>query len=230
MLGEFAATIAHEVNQPLAAIVTNSDATLRWLAAQPPNLDEAREALNRITRDSHRAYEVIKRTRALVVQGEPDYTDVDLNQAIQEVVRMTHAEQRKSGVTLVEDLSEGLPPVRGNRIELQQVVLNLVLNSIEAMRPVADRARILSIRTEREDPDTIRVSVQDSGVGFDEATAERLFEHFFTTKVGGTGLGLRISRSIVEAHGGRIWASRAAPHGALFQFTVPVARGESSSE
>ena len=224
MLGEFAATIAHEVNQPLAAIMANCDASSRWLAAHPPNLVRAQEALNRITRDSNRAHEVIERTRAFAIRGEPSFADIDLNEAIREVILMIREEQQKSGVALVDNLLHNLPAVRGNRIELQQVVLNLLLNSIEAMQAVTERDRIVIISTDTdiESPGMVRVSVQDTGVGFDPATAERLFEHFFTTKAGGTGLGLRISRSIVEAHGGRIWASRLAPHGALLQFTVPV--------
>jgi PAS domain S-box-containing protein len=222
MLGEFAATIAHEVNQPLAAIAANSAASLRWLAALPPNLDEAREALNRITRDSHRAHEVIKRTRAMVIRGEPDHADVDLNQAIREVVLMIRSERKKSDASVVEALAADLPLVRGNRTELQQVVLNLLLNGLEATRGIIGRERILVIRTDMEAPEMARVAVRDTGAGFDGAAADRLFEQFYTTKTGGTGLGLSLSRSIVEAHGGRLWATPATPWGAIFQFTIPV--------
>jgi PAS domain S-box-containing protein len=223
MLGEFAATIAHEVNQPLAAIVANSDASLRWLAADPPNLDEVREALVRITRDSQRAHDVIRRTRAVVARREPEIAEVDLNQAIREVILMTRAEQEKSLVRVVPDLQADLPAVRGDRIELQQVILNLFLNSFEAMRSVTGRERVLTVRTNLEAPAMVRVSVQDSGEGFDPAASDRLFDHLFTTKVGGTGLGLGVSRSIIEAHEGRLWAEPATPQGAVFQFTVPVA-------
>lgn len=230
MLGEFAATIAHEVNQPLAAIMANCDASMRWLAASPPNLDRAREALSRIIGDSNRAQEVIKRTRAFAVRGEPDYSDIDLNEAIQEIILMTSKEQQKSRVTVVQDLFRELPRVRGNRIELQQVILNLFLNGIEAMHALTERECVLTVRTDIGSPGAVRVSVQDTGVGFDAAAGERLFEQFFTTKPGGTGLGLRISRSIVEAHGGRLWASRLVPHGALFQFTVPMATDDAAKD
>ena len=225
MLGELAATIAHEVNQPLAAIAANSAAALRWLAAQPPNLAETREALNRITRDTHRAHEVVKRTRAIVVRGEPDYAEVDLNRAIREVVLMTRSERRKSDAVVVEELSGDLPAVLGNRIELQQVLLNLLLNGLEAMRGITERDRILTISSALDADGMARVAVRDTGAGFDPATTDRLFEHFYTTKIGGTGLGLGISRSIVEAHGGRLWATPATLHGAIFQFSVPTAGG-----
>jgi PAS domain S-box-containing protein len=223
MLGEFAATIAHEVNQPLAAIMTNCDASLRWLAADPPNLDKAREAISRAIGDSNRAREVIKRTHGFAIRGEPNFADIALNEVIREIILMTGKEQQKAGVTVVKDLMAGGPTVRGSRIELQQVVLNLFLNSIEAMQMITERDRVLTVRTDVEPAGAVRVSVQDTGVGFDAATAERLFEQFFTTKPDGTGMGLRISRSIVEAHGGRLWATRLVPHGALFQFTVPAA-------
>jgi PAS domain S-box-containing protein len=223
MLGEFAATIAHEVNQPLAAIMTNCDASLRWLAADPPSLDKAREAMSRAIRDADRAREVVKRTHGFAIRGEPDFADIALDDVIREIILMTSKEQQKARVTVVKDLVAGRSKVRGSRIELQQVVLNLFLNSIEAMQMTTERDRVLTVRTDVEPAGAVRVSVQDTGAGFDAATAERLFEQFFTTKPGGTGLGLRISRSIVEAHGGRLWATRLVPHGALFQFTVPAA-------
>ncbi|HLZ82366.1 MAG TPA: PAS domain S-box protein [Caulobacteraceae bacterium] len=230
MLGEFAATIAHEVNQPLAAITANCDASLRWLAARPPNLDRAREAMGRIIRDSNRAHEVIKHTRAFTLRGEPDFSDIDLNDTIQDIILMTGEEQHKSHVTIVQELCPDLPIVRGDCIELQQVVLNLFLNSIEAMQAIAERDRVITVRTDIESAGWVRVSVQDTGAGFDPNTSERMFEHLFTTKAGGTGLGLRISKSIIEAHGGRLWATRLEPHGALFQFTVPVAADETAKD
>jgi signal transduction histidine kinase len=222
-LGEFAATLAHEVKQPLAAIAANCDAAVRWLAAEPPNLDRVRQALTRMIRDWTRANDVIARTSAFAMRGDHEFSDVDLNDAIGEIVRMTAEERRKAGVQMAETLLVDLPPVRGARIELQQVILNLFMNGIEAMQAVCGRQRVLSVRTEIKPPGLIRVSVQDTGSGFDAATAERLFETFFTTKAGGTGLGLRISRSIVEAHGGHLWASQAEPQGALFQFELPTA-------
>jgi PAS domain S-box-containing protein len=177
MLGEFAATIAHEVNQPLAAIAANSAAASHWLSAQPANLDEARTALSRIDQDSYRANEVIKRTRAMVVRGGPDYADIDLNHLIREIVLMTRSEQEKSRASVVETLLDDLPPVRGNRIELQQVVLNLLLNALEAMRGITGHDHVLVIRTNRQGPGMARVTVRDTGAGFDTETADRLFEH-----------------------------------------------------
>jgi PAS domain S-box-containing protein len=221
-LGEFVATIAHEVNQPLAAVRVNCDTALRWLATEPPNLEGARLAILRLISDSHRANEVITRIREFASRGEADFTELDINDAIIDILLMTAEGRERYHIALDEDLQAGALKVWGNRIQIQQVVLNLVTNAIEAMNHVAGRERTLTIRTALDRPERVLVSVQDTGGGFDAETARRLFEHFFTTKPGGTGLGLRISRSIVEAHGGRLWAEPLEPFGALFQFTVPT--------
>ena len=219
-LGELAASIAHEVNQPIAGVVTNANACLRWLARDVPELEEAREAAQRIVRDGNRASEVIGRIRALVGKTDTAKERLDVNRAIREVVVLAQGEVRRARVALRTELARELPPVLGDRVQLQQVMLNLITNGIEAMSAVADRPRELIIRTERGDDDDVRISVQDSGVGLDAESAKRIFDAFYTTKSGGMGMGLSISRSIVEAHGGRLGA---VPHdgpGATFQFTL----------
>jgi PAS domain S-box-containing protein len=221
-MGELTASIAHEVNQPLAGVVTNGNACLRWLAGEPPNLDEARECLRRIIRDGNRASEVIARIRALVKKSAPDRTRLDLNQAIQEVLTLTGNEARKNRVSLRTELAAGLPSVRGDRVQLQQVILNLVMNGIEATRSVTDGSRELLIISRRQESDKVLVTVQDSGIGLDPQSLDRLFDPFFTTKPEGMGMGLSISRSIIEAHGGRLWATPNVSEGATFQFTLPT--------
>jgi PAS domain S-box-containing protein len=221
ILGEFVSSVGHEINQPLAAIVTNSGAAVRWLARDPPNLDKAREAITRIDRDGNRASDVIKRLRALVTKNAPEYIDLDLNRALDEVLLFAGAELRTSNVLVRTDLCENVPFVRGDRVQLQQVVVNLVMNGIDAMRPVTDRPRVLTLRSKAMDPGAVMIEVEDTGVGLDPTTSSRLFDRFFTTKDGGTGLGLAISRSIVEAHGGRLQASPGSPFGAIFRFTIP---------
>ena len=220
-LGEFAASIAHEVNQPLAAIVTNSDASLRWLDHTPPNLDQARQAIKRTIRDATRASDVIRRTRALTVKEEPKVDDLDLNDAIREVLAFTQTELKRSKVVVQADLAEQTPLVRGDRIQFQQVMINLIMNGVDSMRSISGQARVLKIRTGTVPSGEVSCEVEDCGMGLDPEVAEKLFDHFFTTKSGGTGLGLAISRSIIESHGGRIWASSASPRGAVFSFTVP---------
>jgi PAS domain S-box-containing protein len=227
-MGELAASIAHEVNQPLAAVVTNGNACLRWLLAQTPNLPEAREAVQRIIRDGHRAADVILRVRALLKKTGPQKTWLNINDVIHEVLTMAHSEVRKHRVALRTDLAAGLPPVVGDRIQLQQVILNLVMNGMEAMSSVANRSGELLIQSGTHESQGIFVAVQDSGIGLDPQTLDRIFDAFFTTKPEGMGMGLSISRTIIEAHGGRLWA---APHdgpGATFQFTLPM-HGESES-
>jgi C4-dicarboxylate-specific signal transduction histidine kinase len=219
-MGEMAASIAHEVNQPLAGIVTNANAGLRWLAAELPNLNEAREAIRRIIRDGNRAGDVISRMRALFEKGRTAKERLNINEAIEEVVIFTHSEVRRNKVALRMELAADLPSVMGDRVQLQQVVVNLILNAIEAMSIVEDRERDLVIRTQRGEGDEVRVSVQDSGIGFDPQSAERIFDAFHTTKPGGLGMGLSISRSIVESHGGRLWAVSNDGPGATFQFTL----------
>jgi C4-dicarboxylate-specific signal transduction histidine kinase len=221
-MGELTASIAHEVNQPLAAVITNGNAGLRWLAADPPNLDEARECLRRIIRDGNRASDVIARLRALAKKSAPAKARLDLSDTIQEVLAMINPEARRHRVSVRTDLAAGLPPVRGDRLQVQQVILNLVTNGIEAMQAVTDRPRELLIRSQPHESGRVLVAVQDAGIGLDPQQMARLFDAFFTTKPGGMGLGLAISRTIVEAHGGRLWATPNDGPGATFQFTLPA--------
>jgi C4-dicarboxylate-specific signal transduction histidine kinase len=220
-MGELMASIAHEVNQPLAAVTTNGNACLRWLARDPPDLEEARECLRRIIRDGNRAGGVIARIRALVKKSPPAKAPLDLSDTIQEVLTMITTEARQHRVAVWTDLAAGLPLVRSDRLQVQQVLLNLVMNSIEAMQAVTDRPRELGIRTQPHESDTVLVTVQDTGIGLDPQSITRLFESFYTTKPEGMGLGLSISRSIIEAHGGRLWATPNDGSGATFQFTLP---------
>jgi signal transduction histidine kinase len=223
-----AASIAHEVNQPLAAVVTNGNACLRWLVAQTPNLYEAREAVQRIIRDGHRAGDVIQRVRALLKKTGPQKAWLDINDVIHEVLTIAHSEVRRHGVSLRTELATGLPPVMGDRIQLQQVILNLVMNGMEAMSSVADRSRELLILSGIPGPQGILVAVRDSGIGLDTQTLDRIFDAFYTTKPEGMGMGLSISRTIIEAHGGRLWATPHDGPGATFQFTLPMHGGNES--
>jgi signal transduction histidine kinase len=219
-MGELAASIAHEVNQPLAGIVTNANAGLRWLAGELPNINEARDAIRRVIRDGNRAAEVIARMRALFEKARTTKERLDINEAIDEVVILTQSEVRRNKVALRTELAANLPPVTGDRVQLQQVIMNLILNAIEAMSTVEGRARELVIRTQRGKTDQVRVAVQDSGIGFDPQSAERMFDAFHSTKPGGLGMGLSISRSIVQSHGGRLWAVSNDGPGATFQFSL----------
>ena len=228
MVGELTATIAHEINQPLVGVVTNANAATRWLAATPPNLDEARQAVHRIARDGNRASEVIKRIRAFIKKGEPAKMPLDLNDLIQETVALTQAELARKKVSLQTELSPELPRVPADHIQLQQVLLNLVVNALDSMTAVAGQPRCLRIRTDRLEPDTVQIAVQDTGVGIKPAETAHLFEPFYTTKPNGLGLGLAISRSIVEAHGGRLWATPNNGRGVTFQLTLPVQDGGAS--
>ncbi len=219
-MGEMAASIAHEVNQPLAGIVTNANAGLRWLAGDLPNLNEAREAIRRIIRDGNRAGDVVSQMRALFQKARTAKEWLHINEAIEEVVTLTQSEVRKNKVVLRMELAADLPPIMGDRVQLQQVVLNLILNGIEAMNTVENHERAMVIRTQRGEGDEVRIVVRDSGIGLDPLSAERIFEAFHTTKPGGLGMGLSISRSIVESHGGRLWAVSNDGPGATFQFTL----------
>jgi NO-binding membrane sensor protein with MHYT domain len=218
-MGEFAASIAHEINQPLAAVVTDSSAALRWLAMQPPNLEEARQALSRSIREANRASEVITRIRGLLKKGTPELSQLDVNEVIREVLRLAGNELGKAGVAVHTNLANDVPAVLADRVQLQQVLLNLIMNSIDAMSAVNDRPRELRI-TSAGDAEGISVTVEDTGVGFDVEAADRIFRSFYTTKPHGIGMGLAISRSIVEAHGGHLWAEPRSPHGAVFRFTL----------
>jgi PAS domain S-box-containing protein len=220
-MGQLTASIAHEVNQPIAATVTNAQAALRWLDARPPDLEETRQAVARIVNDGIRAGEVVDRIRALI-KKVPARTDrFDINDAIVDVVALTRSELSSNGVSLQTQFAQGLPLVQGDRVQLQQVILNLIVNAIEAMSGVSEGARELRISTEINESSGALVAVQDSGPGLDPASLEHLFDAFYTTKSSGMGMGLSICRSIIEAHGGRIWAEANVPQGATFQFTFP---------
>jgi PAS domain S-box-containing protein len=221
-LGEMTASIAHEINQPLAAVVTNGSACLRWLMGESPNLEEAREASRRVIRDGNRASEVIARIRALMQKTETQKAQLNINEAIQEIVLLTQHEAERKGVRLRLELAAELPPVFGDRVQLQQVALNLVMNGVEAMTAVSDRPRELVIYSRAHESDQVLVAVQDCGMGIDQEDLEKIFIAFYTTKSQGMGMGLAISRSIIEAHGGRLWATPNEGEGATTQFTLPL--------
>jgi PAS domain S-box-containing protein len=221
-LGELVASIAHEVNQPIAGTLTSAQAALRWLGAETPNLDKARESLARIVRDSIRAGAVVDRIRNLIKKAPSREERVDANAAIREVIELTRSEATKDGVVVRTELAESLPLIRGDRVELQQVILNLVLNAVEAMSALTDGPRELQITTSKSGSDHALIVVRDTGPGLAPAVEENLFKAFHTTKPKGLGLGLSICRSIVESRGGRMWASGNAPRGAVFQFMLPI--------
>jgi PAS domain S-box-containing protein len=222
-LGELTASIAHEINQPLAAISSNSMAGLNWLNRKKPDLGEARDALSRIVRDVGHAADVIRGLRALARKSGPQLIRLDIDDVIGEVLELTSAEMRRQGVELRTSLAVRERPVVGDRVQLQQVLLNLIMNGVEAMRTVEQRARELAVSSTFEEAGNVLVAVEDNGAGLDPAVAQRVFEPFFTTKTEGLGMGLAICRSIVEAHGGRLWASPRMPHGSAFRFTLPAA-------
>ena len=221
-LGEMTASIAHEVNQPLAAIVADANASLNWLAAATPDLDRVQEALEAIVREGHRAGDVIQRIRQLATRTGPQKTQLDVNDVIREVVPLIGPEVRSHEVSLRLELAPALPSVVADRVQLQQVLINLAMNGIEAMTPTDDRPRELVIRSQPHDGDQVAVAVQDVGVGIEAASVDQLFNAFFTTKAGGMGMGLSISRSIIEEHGGRLWATSNATQGATFHFALPA--------
>ena len=221
-LGELGASIAHEINQPLAAIVANAEASLNWLARAEPDVHLVRDALTDIVDDSHRAADVIRRIRQLATKRDPQRSLLDINDVIQEVLTLLRGELLRQRVSLRLGLSPDLPPTVGDRVQLQQVIINLVMNGVEAMESVNERPRELLIRSSAEDGGEVCVAVQDAGVGLDPQNAEQVYNAFFTTKVSGMGMGLSISRSIIESHGGRLWATSNATHGATFQFALPV--------
>ena len=224
-LGELTTSIAHEVSQPLAGMVASAGAGARWLAADPPDVAAARATLDSIAADGKRARDVIARIRALTKRQARREDGVDINHEIQEVLALTARESRSNDVVVQTRLDRSLPRVKGDRVQLQQVLLNLVMNAIEAMSAVRDRPRLLTIASTRSGgAQAVLVEVRDAGTGLDAAGAEQVFDAFYTTKPDGIGIGLSISRSIVEAHGGRLWASRNEPHGAVFQLSLPVAQ------
>jgi PAS domain S-box-containing protein len=219
-MGELAASIAHEVNQPLSAIVNNGSACMRWLNGAAPNLDEAREAARRIIRDGNRAGEVITRIRALLRKTDAEKSRLDINQIIREVVTLTRNEAAGKGLSMRMELASGLPQVLGDRVQLQQVILNLIMNGIEATSSAPGRPRELLVSSRPHESDKVLIAVRDSGGGLDGQDLEKLFDAFYTTKPQGLGMGLAISRSIVEDHGGQLWAAPNDGPGATFQFTL----------
>ena len=227
-LGELAASIAHEVNQPLAAVVANAEACLRWLGRGTPDLDAARRSVEWIIDDGNRASEVIRRVRALANKTDIEKASLDINDVVKEVIALVQGELVSHRVSLRMEFAPALPVVPADRVQLQQVMINLVMNGIEAMQSVTDRPRELLIRSRQDETQQVLVSVTDCGVGISAENADRLFNAFFTTKTNGMGMGLSICRSIIEAHGGRLWASANLPHGATFQFTLPVSANTAS--
>ena len=222
-MGELSASIAHEINQPLAAVVVNGTAALRWLAHTPPNLEETRNSLKAIVQQGNRASDVIGRIRSLFKHSEPEYVELDINDAIQEVLELTVSMLRSRDVAIQTQLPATVPQVLGDRVQLQQVVMNLIMNGADAMSAVADRPRTLRIESQIDGTGSVLVSVKDSGIGIDQAVRDRIFEPLFTTKSTGMGMGLSICRSIVEAHGGKLWATAATPYGTDVRFTIPTA-------
>jgi C4-dicarboxylate-specific signal transduction histidine kinase len=221
-LGELTASIAHEVNQPLAAVVNAAAACRRWLDGGTPNLDEARSAVDWIVNEGNRASEVIRRVRALANKTDFEKVPLDINDVVKEVIALVQREMDSHRVSLRIELALALPMILGDRVQMQQVIINLVMNGIEAMQSTTDRPRELVIRSGQDSAHRVLVSVADCGDGISAEDADRLFNPFFTTKSSGMGMGLSICRSIMEAHGGRLWATANVPHGATFQFTLPV--------
>jgi PAS domain S-box-containing protein len=220
-IGQLSASIAHEVQQPLGAAITYANAALNWLRPQPPNLEEARRALGLIVEAGIRAGDVIDRIRVLLKKGPPRKDRVDINEAVLEIVELIRPETAKDAISVRMQLAESLPAVQGDRVQLQQVVLNLLINAVEAMSGMSAGSRELLISTRKSKPEGVLVEVRDSGPGLAPEGADRLFESFYTTKPSGLGMGLSICRSIVEAHQGRLWAIANTPRGAVFQFTFP---------
>jgi C4-dicarboxylate-specific signal transduction histidine kinase len=220
-IGELGASIAHEVNQPIAAAVTDAYTCLRWLTRDQPNVEEARAAAMRIVKDGMRAAEIISRIRQLFKKGSTRNALVDVNEVIGEMIVLLRGETTRYSISVRTELAADLPQVMGDRVQLQQVLMNLITNGIDAMKD-ADGTRELAIRSRRAEDEEVAVSVTDSGVGLPPQQAEQIFDAFFTTKPHGTGMGLRISRSIIESHGGRLWAADNSPRGASFSFTLPA--------
>jgi PAS domain S-box-containing protein len=225
-MGQLTASIAHEVSQPIAAVVTNAQAGSLWLDAQPPNLEEVRQSLGYIVSDAMRAGDVIGRIRALVRKAPPQRVALAINEVVLEVIALTHAEVAKNRVSVRTQLADGLPRIHADRVQLQQVILNLIVNAVEAMSSVGSGGRELQIGTSRNAANGILVSLRDSGPGLDPKNVDYLFDAFYTTKAQGMGMGLAICRSIIEAHGGRMWAGANEPRGAVFQFTLPLEEDE----
>jgi len=220
-LGELTASLAHEVKQPIAAAVTDANTCLRWLTRDQPDLEEAREASLRVVKDATRAAEIIDRIRLLFKKGSPQREMVDLNEVIREMIVLMRNQATRYSIFVRTDLAADIPQIMGDRVQLQQVLMNLIVNSIDAMKE-ADGTRNLVIKSQQADNEHVMLSVTDTGVGLPRQQADQIFNAFFTTKIHGTGMGLRISRSIVESHGGRLWAADNSPRGASFHFTLPI--------
>ena len=220
-MGELTASLAHEVNQPIAAAVTNANTCLRWLTRDRPDVEEARAAAMRIVKDGTRAAEIVKRIRLLFKKSTPQRELVDVNEAIREMIVLLRSEATRYRITVRMELAADLPRIMGDRVQLQQVLMNLMVNSIDAMKEV-DGARELAVKSQSTEKEEVLVSVSDTGVGLPSEQAGQIFNAFFTTKPHGTGMGLRISRSIVESHGGRLWAADNSPRGASFHFALPT--------
>jgi C4-dicarboxylate-specific signal transduction histidine kinase len=218
-MGELTASLAHEVNQPIAAAVTNANTCLRWLTRDHPDLEEAREAASRIVKDATRAAGIISRVRLLFKKSPTQRELVDVNEAIREMIVLLRSEATRYNITVRMELAGDLPRIMGDRVQLQQVLMNLIVNSIDAMKEV-DGARELAVKSQRTEKEEVLVSVSDTGIGLPLEQADQIFNAFFTTKPHGTGMGLRISRSIVESHGGRLWAANNSPRGASFHFAL----------
>jgi signal transduction histidine kinase len=220
-LNALTSSIAHEINQPLSGILSNASATLRFLAGEAPDLEEAREAVRDIVRDGKRAGEIINRIRGLTKKTVAPREKLDLNETISEVLALTGDEAKRNSVIVRTKFEDSLSPVAGDRVQLQQVVLNLVMNAIEAMNSVRERPRELVIATRNINGDYVQATVEDSGTGVSSDTVDKIFDSFYTTKPGGMGMGLSISRSILQSHGGRLWAEGKSAPGTMFHFTVP---------
>jgi C4-dicarboxylate-specific signal transduction histidine kinase len=220
-LGTLTASIAHEIRQPLAAAVTDAKTCSRWLNRDQPDIGEAKEATSRLVKDLTRASEIISRIGSLFKKDSPKRDLVDVNEVVQEMTTLLHGEARALSVSLQLDLASDLPPIVADRVQLQQVLMNLMLNAIDAMKGLSTSG-VLTITSGRDESDQVLISVSDTGIGLPPEQAEQVFDAFFTSKAQGTGMGLTISRSIIESHGGRLWATSHADRGATFQFTLPV--------
>ena len=218
-----AASIAHEINQPLAAIATSGKAGLRWLERATPDLDEAKASLKRIVSDAGRTNQIIAGIRAIFKKGGEEKVPLDVNEVTREVLTLVHRQLQSNRVFVRTDLAGGLPPVLADRVQLQQVIVNLITNAIEAMGSVTDRERVLRVASEFREPQQLLLTVEDSGIGIDSKDMDQVFDRFFTTKKDGMGMGLAICRSIVEAHNGRLWAEPAEGHGSVFRLQLPAA-------